>query len=38
VVEDGRVAESGTHDELLTSGGLYARLYTLQEQGRDPVC
>jgi len=37
VVEDGRVAESGTHDELLTSGGLYARLYTLQEQGRDPV-
>ena len=38
VVEDGRVAESGTHDELLTSGGLYARLYTRQEQGRDPVC
>jgi ABC-type multidrug transport system fused ATPase/permease subunit len=38
VVEDGRIAESGTHDELLTSGGLYARLYTLQEQGRDPVC
>jgi ATP-binding cassette, subfamily B, bacterial len=35
VLEDGRVAESGTHDELLSSGGLYARLYSLQE--RDPV-
>jgi ATP-binding cassette, subfamily B, bacterial len=37
VLEDGRVAESGTHDELVSSGGLYARLYALQEQGRDPV-
>lgn len=35
VLEDGRVAESGTHDELLSSSGLYARLYSLQE--RDPV-
>jgi len=37
VLQDGRVAEEGTHDELLVSGGLYARLYELQEQGRDPV-
>jgi ATP-binding cassette subfamily B protein len=35
VIENGRVAESGTHDELIASGGLYARLYALQE--RDPV-
>jgi ABC-type multidrug transport system fused ATPase/permease subunit len=37
VLEDGRVAEEGTHDELASSGGLYARLYALQEGGRDPV-
>ncbi|MCA1717908.1 MAG: ABC transporter ATP-binding protein/permease [Actinobacteria bacterium] len=37
VLEDGRVAEEGTHDELVSSGGLYARLYALQEGGRDPV-
>jgi ABC-type multidrug transport system fused ATPase/permease subunit len=35
VVEDGRVAEAGSHEELLASDGLYARLYALQE--RDPV-
>jgi ATP-binding cassette subfamily B protein len=35
VIEDGSVAEAGTHEELLASGGLYARLYALQE--RDPV-
>jgi ATP-binding cassette, subfamily B, bacterial len=37
VLEDGNVAESGTHDELVASGGLYARLYALQEQGRNPI-
>jgi ATP-binding cassette, subfamily B, bacterial len=37
VLEDGRVAEEGSHDELISSGGLYARLYELQEQGRDHV-
>jgi ATP-binding cassette, subfamily B, bacterial len=35
VIEDGRVAQIGTHEELLASGGLYARLEALQE--RDPV-
>jgi ABC-type multidrug transport system fused ATPase/permease subunit len=35
VIEDGHVAEVGTHEELLASSGLYARLYALQE--RDPV-
>ncbi|WP_375001473.1 ABC transporter ATP-binding protein [Aeromicrobium sp. CTD01-1L150] len=27
---DGEIVESGTHDELLTAGGLYARLYAEQ--------
>jgi ABC-type multidrug transport system fused ATPase/permease subunit len=37
VIDDGRIAEVDTHDDLVASGGLYARLYALQEQGRDPV-
>jgi len=27
VIEDGRVAELGTHDELVGSGGAYATLH-----------
>lgn len=31
-VEDGRVTERGTHDELLSLGGGYARMYALQNR------
>lgn len=37
VIDDGRVAESGTHEELVASGGLYARLYALQERRRNTI-
>jgi ATP-binding cassette subfamily B protein len=30
VIESGQVAETGTHDELLAAGGLYAELYRTQ--------
>jgi ATP-binding cassette subfamily B protein/subfamily B ATP-binding cassette protein MsbA len=30
VIDDGRVAEEGRHDDLLARGGLYARLHALQ--------
>jgi ATP-binding cassette, subfamily B, bacterial MsbA len=38
VIEDGTVAESGRHDELLRKGGRYASFYRLQlrDQGRVP--
>lgn len=32
VLDRGRVAEQGTHDQLLARGGLYARLHALQVQ------
>ena len=30
VVEDGRVVQTGTHDELIATGGLYSELYRTQ--------
>jgi ABC-type multidrug transport system fused ATPase/permease subunit len=35
VLDHGRIVEEGTHAELLTRGGLYARLY--QRQFRDDL-
>ena len=31
VIENGRVAESGTHEELVQKGGIYARMSRIQE-------
>ena len=35
VVDEGRIVEQGTHDELLANGGLYSRLYELQFRGEE---
>ncbi|HEV7587866.1 MAG TPA: ABC transporter ATP-binding protein [Longimicrobium sp.] len=32
VIDGGRVAEDGTHDELMRAGGRYARMFTLQAE------
>src|SRR5262245_21150088 len=35
VIDQGRVVEQGTHEELLDRGGLYSRLYELQFRGEE---
>jgi ATP-binding cassette subfamily B protein len=37
VMEAGRIAESGTHDELVARGGLYTALWRLQTGEREPA-
>lgn len=37
VLEDGRIVERGSHDDLLSNGGLYSRLHALQFTDRDPA-
>ncbi|MDG4830615.1 ATP-binding cassette domain-containing protein [Solwaraspora sp. WMMD1047] len=36
VLADGRVTASGTHDQLMAAGGLYAELYNLQAEAYRP--
>ncbi len=35
VIEDGRIVQRGSHDELLAEGGTYRRLYTMQFADED---
>ena len=37
VVEDGRIAEQGRHEELLARGGLYTELYRTQFERQEPA-
>jgi ATP-binding cassette subfamily B protein len=34
VIDDGRIVERGTHEELIAAGGLYAELYRTQFEGQ----
>ena len=37
VVKDGEIIESGKHEELVASGGLYAELHELQSRESAPA-
>ena len=37
VLEDGRIIERGTHQELLASDGLYSQIYELQLRPQEEV-
>ncbi len=34
VIHDGQLAEEGTHEQLLTNGGIYSHLYSIYESGK----
>jgi len=36
ILDQGRITEQGTHDELLTAGGLYAHIYRAQHRIEQP--
>ena len=33
VLDHGRIAEQGTHEQLLEKGGIYKKIYDIQMQG-----
>ncbi len=35
VIDEGRIVESGTHDELISKKGTYNRLYTMQFRDKE---
>jgi ABC-type multidrug transport system fused ATPase/permease subunit len=37
VLQDGRIIEHGTHDDLMARGGMYSQLYEMQSQHRPKV-
>jgi len=37
VLENGRITETGTHEELLAVNGYYASLYRKQQQDTEPI-
>jgi subfamily B ATP-binding cassette protein MsbA len=37
VIEQGRIAESGTHDQLVAREGIYARFYNLQSKKKEEI-
>jgi ABC-type multidrug transport system fused ATPase/permease subunit len=37
ILRDGRIAERGTHEDLMRAGGLYARIFTAQQKVEMPA-
>ena len=35
MIDEGKVAESGTHEELVALGGIYARMHRIQSNTRE---